>query len=270
MDVPELESVDVDGLRIAYRRAGSGPALVLLHGAYEDSRIWERQLADLSDEFTVIAWDAPGCGGSGDLPEGFVGTFGGLLGGLLDGLGLTGRARAHVLGMSFGSVVALDLWKVRPDLPASLILASAYAGWAGSLPPEEVERRYAQVLAELDRPAAEIIPAWLPSLFTDRATPAMKDFASAVMADSRPAGMRGILRVAGRADYRPVLPTIAIPTLLLYGSDDARSPVAVGEALRAQIPAAELEVLPGVGHMSFVEAPDAFDGAGRRWLVAHL
>jgi pimeloyl-ACP methyl ester carboxylesterase len=270
MDAPDAQAVDVGGLELAYRRAGSGPVLVLLHGAYEDSRIWEHQFEDLSDEFTVIAWDAPGCGGSDDLPEGYAGSYGAVLAGFLGALGLTeGSRRPHVLGLSFGSTVAMDLWKVRPEIPATLILASAYAGWAGSLPPEEVERRYRQVLAELDQPAEKIVRAWLPTLFTERATPEATGLAARVMADFRAPGMRTMLELAGRADYRPVLPTITVPTLLLYGAEDVRSPVAVGEALRAQIPGARLEVLPGAGHMSFLEAPEAFDGAVRRWLEGH-
>jgi pimeloyl-ACP methyl ester carboxylesterase len=58
--VGRLQHVDVGGLSLAYRRAGSGPPLVLLHGAYQDSRYWGPQLADLSGEFTVIAPDTPG------------------------------------------------------------------------------------------------------------------------------------------------------------------------------------------------------------------
>ncbi|WP_433875838.1 alpha/beta fold hydrolase [Sinomonas atrocyanea] len=269
MDVPDLQGVDVDGLRVAYRRAGSGPPLVLLHGAYEDSRIWQYQLEGLADEFTVIAWDTPGCGGSDDLPDGFTGSLGAVLAGFLTGLGLTGATQPHVLGLSFGSTVALDLVRVAPGAPASLILASAYAGWAGSLPPEEVERRYSQVLAELEKPAAEIIPAWLPTLLTEHAPPEAIDLVSRVMADFRPAGMRSLLELAGRADYRPVLATISAPTLLLYGSKDVRSPVAVGEAMREAIPQAQLAVIPGAGHLTFLEEPDAFNTKIRRWIRAH-
>src|SRR5262245_11593433 len=58
-----VEFVDFDGLRIAYRRSGStGPPLVLVHGAVCDSRVWRVELETLSDEFAVVAWDAPGCG----------------------------------------------------------------------------------------------------------------------------------------------------------------------------------------------------------------
>jgi pimeloyl-ACP methyl ester carboxylesterase len=65
-----MEQVEVDGLRIAYQRAGAGPPLVLLHGYVGDGpTTWRRQLEALSDQFTVVAWDAPGAGGSSDPPE---------------------------------------------------------------------------------------------------------------------------------------------------------------------------------------------------------
>src|SRR5919198_4538341 len=66
-----MDEIEVRGHRIAYRRKGEGPALVLLHGWPVDSREWRRQLDGLSDEFTVVAWDAPGAGASSDPPETF-------------------------------------------------------------------------------------------------------------------------------------------------------------------------------------------------------
>src|SRR6266542_971207 len=68
----QMEQIEVDGLEIAYRRKGEGPPIVLLHGGLGlDSREWRHQLRGLSDEFTVVAWDMPGCGGSDDPPEYF-------------------------------------------------------------------------------------------------------------------------------------------------------------------------------------------------------
>ena len=61
--------VEVGGLTIAYERQGEGPPLVLLHGGISDHREWSRQLDGLSDEFTVVAWDTPGCGRSSDPPS---------------------------------------------------------------------------------------------------------------------------------------------------------------------------------------------------------
>lgn len=63
---------EVNGLSVGYERTGDGPALVLLHGFAGDSRVWRPQLEGLSDQFTVIAWDAPGAGQSPDPPETFV------------------------------------------------------------------------------------------------------------------------------------------------------------------------------------------------------
>jgi len=66
-----VEVVQANGLEIAYERAGEGPPLVFVHGAAEDGRMWQPQLAALADEFTVVAWDEPGAGRSSDLPAAF-------------------------------------------------------------------------------------------------------------------------------------------------------------------------------------------------------
>lgn len=259
-----MDTVEISGLRISYQRAGQGPPLVLLHGAYEDSRVWRQQLEGLSGEFTVIAWDAPGCGRSDDPPPDFSGReLGDALAGFLREVA---PRKPHVLGLSWGSGVALELYRGHPNMAASLLLVSAYAGWAGSLPPEEVERRYAQILAELDQPPEQFIPVWLPTLFTERADPAVVAETSAIMADFHPAGMRAMLSASGHADYRDVLPTISVPTLLLYGAEDVRSPLAVAQEMLRRIPGSQLVVIPGVGHLVAAETPEAFNTEVRRFL----
>ena len=91
----------------------------------------------------MFAWDAPGCGQSDDPdPDMSAENLGSITAGFLRA---AVPAKAHLLGLSWGSMVALELYRRDPGLPASLVLASAYAGRAGSLPPAEVERRYAQV-----------------------------------------------------------------------------------------------------------------------------
>ena len=68
-----MDIVEVDGLHIAYERAGSGPSLVLLHGYVGDGpTTWRRQIEALCDDFTVVAWDAPRVGRSSDPPERLV------------------------------------------------------------------------------------------------------------------------------------------------------------------------------------------------------
>ena len=85
----------------------------------------------------MVAWDAPGCGRSSDPPETFgMPEYADCLAAFIDALGLE---RPHVLGLSFGAVLALELYRRHPLVPRTLVLASAYAGWAGSLPAEVVE-----------------------------------------------------------------------------------------------------------------------------------
>lgn len=259
-----LEHVEVAGLRLAYRRTGRGTPLLLLHGAFADSRSWRPQLEALSDGFDVVAWDAPGCGGSDDPPAGFGReAYGECIAGFVTALGLR---RPHVLGLSLGSVLALELYRRAPGLPRSLVLASAYAGWAGSLPPDEVERRIERAERELELPPERWVEGYLPELLTPAAPEGAVEAATEMMLDTRAAGMRAALRAFGRADLREVLPTIAVPTLLLYGGHDGRSPLHVAEELHSAIPESTLIVFPDAGHESNLEAPGAFNAEVRRFL----
>jgi pimeloyl-ACP methyl ester carboxylesterase len=135
--------IEIEGLRIAYERAGEGPPLILLHGYVGDGRgTRRRQIDELSDEFTVVAWDAPGAGRSSDPPESFrLPDYADCLVGFVNALGL---GQPHVAGLSLGGGLALELHRRHPTIPMSLVLAGAYAGWAGSLAPEAVELRLRQ------------------------------------------------------------------------------------------------------------------------------
>jgi pimeloyl-ACP methyl ester carboxylesterase len=171
-----------------------------------------------------------------------------------------------VLGLSWGAVLALELWQGHPDVPASLVLASAYAGWAGSLPPEEVQRRIESVLRDLDRPLHDVAAEWAPTLLSPAATPSMVAASVAGLADVHPEGTRVMLEAFAWADYRAVLPTITVPTLFLHGDADVRAPLDSVRSMHKEAPDAQLVVLPGVGHMSNVEAPESFEAAIREFL----
>lgn len=259
-----MRQVVVSGLDIAYRQAGEGSPIVLLHGAYCDSRAWRWQLDGLSDEFTVVAWDAPGCGRSSD-PPGSQGPFdyAACLAAFIEAVGLD---HPHVLGLSFGAVLALQLYRHDPRLARSLILASAYAGWAGSLPLEVVEQRVKQNVASADLPPDQVVAAYIPGLLTQSAPQGLVDEVAAMMSDFRPVGIKAMTRAAGPVDLRSVLPTIDVPTLLLYGSKDVRSPLNVAEDIHARIPGSRLTVIPDVGHLNNAEAPERFNSEVRAFL----
>jgi pimeloyl-ACP methyl ester carboxylesterase len=262
--IAPLEQVEVDGRTLAYRRAGAGPPLVLLHGAWSDSREWRWQLEGLADEFTVVAWDAPGCGGSVDPPDSFrLPDYADAVANLIAALELE---RPHLLGMSFGGGLALEVYRRHPELPRSLVLASAYAGWAGSLSADVVAERVRRALDEAERPPEEWVADYVPGFFAGPVTQESIDEMIAIMSDVRSAGIKPMVQAFAEADLRGMLADIAVPTLLLYGELDERSPRAVAEAMHAGISGSELVYLRGVGHVSNIEAPAAFDAEVRRFL----
>lgn len=254
-------------LRIAYAQAGQGPPLALLHGGLDDSRSWRRQIEGLEDEFTVLAWDAPGCGRSSDVPESWrMADFADAAAAWLRGIGIE---RPHVLGLSWGSSVALELYRRHPQLPASLILASAYAGWAGSLPPEETAARLDGVLAAAGLPREELVKG-SSGMFSGRASRELREELLAIWADNagarNPGGYRAMALSMAEADLRDVLPRIRVPTLLLYGELDERSPLKVANSLHAGIPRSRLVVIEGAGHLANAEAPEEFNEHVRRFI----
>jgi pimeloyl-ACP methyl ester carboxylesterase len=261
-----MESVEVDGLRIAYERAGSGPPLVLLQGYVGDGpTTWRPQLDSLSDEFTVIAWDAPGAGGSSDPPESFgIAGYADALAGFIARLGLEAP---HVAGLSFGGILAIALYGRHPDVPRTLVLASAYAGWSGSLPADLVRQRLQQAMALSELPADEFVATLLPTMFSDGTPPETVDAFGESMRAFHPAGFRAMAR-ASAENVREVLPRISVPTLLVYGDQDVRATLPVAEDLHRSIAGSTLVLLPGAGHVGNHEAPEAFDGAVRGYLHA--
>jgi pimeloyl-ACP methyl ester carboxylesterase len=259
-----MDLVEVSGLHIAYERVGSGSPLVLLHGYVGDgATTWRRQLDGLSDEFMVVAWDAPGSGRSSDPPESFgVDGYADCLAGFLEKLGIR---RACVAGLSFGGIIALGLQRRHAAKSSALILASAYAGWAGSLPAEAAEQRLRQALALAEETPQAFVRALLPTMFSTAISDETLDDFRASMQAFHPRGFRSMAR-ASAEDVRDVLPNIDVPTLLLYGERDVRAPLTAAEALHAAIPSSSLVVLPNVGHVCNVEAPDEFNAAVRDFL----
>jgi pimeloyl-ACP methyl ester carboxylesterase len=252
-----MEQIGLDGLRIAYERVGhgAGPPLVLTHGFVGDARsTWSAQIEALSDEYTVLAWDLPGAGQSSPPPEWFrLPDYADCLAGLLGALGV---ARAHLGGLSFGGMVALSTFERHPALAESLILLNTYAGWSGSFTPEEVEERLRTCRRVAELAPEEFTRAMLPSMFSASAPRgAVDQFAvSARVVNSR--GFMTMARASAEGDLREMLGTIDVPTLVLSGDADVRAPLTVARALHDSIPGSQLVVMPGVGHVSAVEAPE--------------
>ena len=259
-----MERVDVGGLRITYERAGTGPLLVLLHGYLGDGpTVWRHQIDAFAADFTVVAWDAPGAGGSSDPPE----TFGidGYAACLAEFVALLGLGPAHIVGLSFGGALALAFQRRHRASTRTLVLASAYAGWRGSLGIDAAEARLAQAVRLSRATSEELVETLLPTMFALPVAPADLAAHRAAIAAFHPAGFRA-MSIAAAEDVSDVLATVDVPTLLVYGSNDERAPMAVAERLHAEIRSSRLVVLEGAGHVCNVELPERFNAEVRAFL----
>jgi pimeloyl-ACP methyl ester carboxylesterase len=258
---------EIKGLSIAYRQAGHGPAIVLLHGFTQDSRVWRQQLDGLSDRFTVIAWDAPGAGQSSDPPADFTITdWADTLAGLLDAAAIP---RGHILGLSWGGLLAQEFYRKHPGRVSSLILVDTYAGWKGSLSESIAQERLAACVRDSALPPKDFIPRYLPGMFSDAPPPAAQNELAQIMGDTHPVGFRVMARALAEGDTRDLLVTIRAPTLLVWGDADKRAPLKIAHQLEQGIPGAKLNVIPGAGHVSNMEAPDAFNAIVREFCLSH-
>jgi pimeloyl-ACP methyl ester carboxylesterase len=259
-----MDLIEVDGIRIAYERAGVGPPLILLHGYVGDGpTTWRKQIEGLSDEFTVVVWDAPGAGRSSDPPEAFgMAGYADCLAGFAEELGLR---QPHVAGLSFGGALALALYHRNPTVSMTLTLASAYAGWAGSLPADVAAQRLRQALELADLSPDDFVGALLPTMFSEATAPEAVDEFGASIGAFHPDGFRAMAR-ASAEDLRDVLPRITVPTLLVYGDKDVRAPLTVARDLHAAISGSTLVVLAETGHLCNIEAPQEFNTALRGFL----
>ncbi|MGI8692818.1 MAG: alpha/beta fold hydrolase [Geodermatophilaceae bacterium] len=186
-------------------------------------------------------WDAPGAGGSSDPPESLgLSGYAGALAVFLTRLGLT---RPHLMGLSFGAILALEFCTRHPERVQTLSLVSAYAGWRGSLGEDLANTRLVQAMQLSELPAAEFVDSLLPTMFrSGTPQPVVQHFADS-MRSFHPVGFRAMAR-ASAGDLREVLPQVRVPTLVIAGTDDARAPLKVAMVIHAAIAGSRLVVIP--------------------------
>ena len=240
-------------------RAGSGPTLLLLHGIGSSATSWQRQIARLAGDYTLIAPDLRGYGDSPD-PAGTPS-----LDAVADDLAaLLGGEPVHVAGVSFGALAALALTRRHPHLVRSLVLSDTTLGRA-TLAPEERARwvagRYA-LAAELgvraDERAREIAgPGAPPDVLAEIASN---------MRRARPAGYRYVTDVIAATDALPWLEHVAVPALVVCGEHDSVVGLALSQTIAERMPDARLATIAGAGHAPNVERPDEFADAVRAFV----
>lgn len=265
---PTVEIVDVQGSRFAWRearpRGGSHQVVVLLHGLGGSRISWEPQLHGLGAAATVAAWDLPGYGASPPL-DGQT-SFAALADAVAAFADELGADQVHLVGISFGGMIAQYAAAAHPERIASLTLlaTSPKFGLDGTQP----EAWRAARLAPLDagQEPVDFADRVLNALAGPSITPEAMAGQLAAMGRITGAALRRSIDCLITHDSRAVLPSIQAPTVCLVGSLDDETPVAYSQAIVDLVPGAELVVVPGAGHLLNVETPDAVNEAIRRQL----
>jgi pimeloyl-ACP methyl ester carboxylesterase len=148
-----------------------------------------------------------------------------------------------------------------------LILIDTYAGWRGSLPAEEVRARVLATREMLASPPDEF-DLTFTGLFAGDPPVEFVSLLEEIAADVRPESLARQLSIMAATDHRDLLPHIVVPTLLIWGELDERSPVSIAHQFEEAIPDAELVVIPGAGHLSNLEKPEIINQAIRKFCRA--
>ncbi len=241
-----------------YREAGSGnDVIVLLHAFPLHSGMWLAQLAALAARFRVLAPDYRGLGGSRPAPEAStMELLAGDVVALLRGLGIR---RAAVAGLSMGGYLALELHRRAPELIRGLALCDTKAP-GDTQEAKAVREKFAgDALAKgLDWVADDMAP----KLLRPTSDAAVVARVKALIHEGTPEGVAAAQRgMARRPDSVPHLAHIACPTLVVIGDEDAITPFGEAQRLQQGVKGARLLRIPGAGHLSNLDAPEAFNTA---------
>jgi pimeloyl-ACP methyl ester carboxylesterase len=247
---------------VNYIEQGDGPLLLCLHGIGSSSQSFARQLDELSAGHRVVAWDAPGYARSPDpdMAPGLSG-YAQAAAELIEDLG----DRAHLLGVSWGGVIACQVALERPELLRSLILVGASRGSGRDPEAAAAMRQRGAWLAKQgpDRLARERAPR----LLSPTADPALVEEVTQIMAEAiRLPGYRYSAAAMAEADLSPRLAEIAVPTLVLCGDEDTLTGPVESQALASGIRDAVYVSLRGAGHVANQERPEALNA----WVASFI
>ena len=244
--------------------------LLLLHAWPLDARMWEPQLEALPPDLAVVAPSHPGFGGTPSV--GPVMTMEAAARSALSALDAAEIDRAVVCGLSIGGYVTFELWRRARERVLGMVLANTRAV---ADPPDGVTGRLD--LAAMLRAEGNVLIQDPPKLLAPDAPADLLERVRALIADQPAESIAaGSVGMAERPDSTPDLDSIDVPTLVITSTQDQLIPDAVSAEMASRIPGARLEILEGAGHLTNLEAPEAFDrlllehlavcGVGRGWI----
>ncbi|HEX6652956.1 MAG TPA: alpha/beta hydrolase [Thermoleophilaceae bacterium] len=256
--------------RVRWARRGTGPPVVLCHGTPWSSRLWGPVADALSSDHTTYVWDMPGYGESSKDPNHRVSldVQGELLHHLLDHWELDAP---HVIAHDYGGAVALRAHLLHGSRYASLALVDvvALAPWGSDF--FRLVREHADVFTAVPAAIHEgIVRAYIAGASHTGLTAEQSDMLVAPWLGE--AGQAAFYRQIAEADQRytddvePLYPSIDIPVLVVWGTEDAWIPVDRAHRLASLIPGARLKLIENAGHLIQLDRPDELAASLKRWL----
>jgi 3-oxoadipate enol-lactonase len=250
----------INGANLEYETHGprTGVPVVLIHGFPFSKEMWAPQVEVLRDRYYVVTYDVRGHGKS-DAGDGqySVELFVDDLIGLLDHLRI---GRAVLVGLSMGGYIALRAVERNPDRVRALVLCDTRSEADGN---EGKIKRAVQARAVKADGLKDFAKTFVRAVFAEKTfetNPAAVSMIQGIVETTSPLAVAGtLLALAARTDTTASLFTINVPVLLLVGKHDALTPPSASEAMKDKIPQARLRILPHAGHLSNLEAADAFN-----------
>jgi 3-oxoadipate enol-lactonase len=244
----------VDGL--AYRRAGSGEPVVLLHPLALAGDAWGEFADRLATRLDVIAVDARGHGRSAwDGGPFTVEDLADDVGALLDGLRLDA---AHLVGMSMGGSTAVAFAGRHPDRARTLFLADTTAWYGPEAPQTWAERAQNVQATPRQRQVPFQVDRWFTEGFRRRHTKTVNHVVNVFLRTDSAAHAQACLALGGM-DSRPVLGEVTAPALVVTGVEDYATPPEMGATIADGVRHGKAETLPALRHLSLIEQPALAD-----------
>ena len=244
---------DLGDIRVHYRLDGpeDGPALVFANALGTDFRIWDGVVAHLPAGLRILRYDMRGHGLT-TATEGpyYMGDLVADAAGLMESVGMKD---AVFVGLSIGGVVAQGLAAERLDLLRAIVLSNT-AAKIGT--PDSWARRIATVRAEGIAAIAEgILGLWFSKKFHETRAEELAGWRH-MLTRTPVAGYTGCCAAMAETDLRDSTARLALPTLVLAGSEDGSTPPDLVRETAESIAGARFEVIRGAGHIPCVETPE--------------
>jgi 3-oxoadipate enol-lactonase len=260
--------IDANGISIAYELAGpeNAPVVMFSHSLATNYTMWSPQIDALQAHYRVLRYDTRGHGQS-SAPAGAydLTTLAADAVGLIDALDI---ARVNWVGLSMGGMIGQVMGLDHGDRIGAMVLcdtASAVPAAAAATWGERIANAHANGMEPLVEPTIE---RWFTPPYIE-AAPAVVNPVRTMIRTTPVDGYVGCCEAIRTLNLTARLSAIDRPTLVMVGEEDVGTPVAVSEAIVAEIDGAELVVLPSASHLSNLEQADRFNGALLAFLDKH-